>query len=100
MRQIRRQILEVADILSEYSNEMRISGYVHQFRAEIIRNPLFRPRFFERARRRKNKLMAQQSWYRAQCDIIGFLPPTPGAKLLSGIQQIVREEGEKIGLKM
>ena len=96
---------------------MRISGYDHQFRAQIIQaaltgfrkqcvasdsggTPLFRPRFFERSKRRKNKLMAQQSWYRAQCDIVGFLPPTPGAKLLSGIQQIVREEGEKIGLKI
>ena len=105
---------EVADILSEYSNELSND---HQFRAQIIQAALtsfqkqcvasdsdetllFHLRCYECSRRRGHKLMAQQSWYCTQCDIIGFLPLTPGAKLLLGIQQIVWEEGEKIGHKI
>ena len=67
---------EVADILSEYSNELRLSGYDHKFRAEIMeaavkgfRNqcaaaaaggtPLFRPRWHERQTRRKKEVNVQ-----------------------------------------
>ena len=110
---------EAADILSEYSNELRISGYDHKFRAEIIQAaltgfqrqsaasdsgsgpPLFRSRGYDRQNRRKKKLMSRESWYRsAGYNVIGFLPPTPGAKLVSGLQEIVREEGQKIGLNI
>ena len=65
---------EVAGILSEYSNELRLSGYDHKFRAEIMNaalvgwrrqcaradsggTPLFRSRYFERKERRKKKLV-------------------------------------------
>ena len=45
--------------------------------------------------------MSRESWYRsAGYNVIGFLPPTPGAKLVSGLQEIVREEGQKISLNI
>lgn len=31
---------------------------------------------------------------------MGFVPPSPGGELLSGLQKIVREEGNKIGMKI
>ena len=68
-------------ILSEYSNELRLSGYEHSFRAEVIEaaikgfrrqaatsdaggTPLFRPRSYDRQARRKKRLMAKEAWYR------------------------------------
>ena len=31
---------------------------------------------------------------------MGFVPPSPGGELLAGLQKIVREEGNKIGMKI
>ena len=62
--------------------------------------PLFRSRSYNREKRRKKKLMAREAWFRSTNDIVGFLPATPGAQLVAGIQQIVREEGQKIGLNI
>ena len=44
--------------------------------------------------------MAREAWFRSTNDIVGFLPATPGAQLVAGIQRIVREEGQKIGLNI
>ena len=41
-----------------------------------------------------------QNFFRPNHDIVGFIPSSPGGKLLAGIQQIVREEGNKIGLNI
>ena len=104
---------EVAEILSQYSNELRLSGYDHKYRAEIMESalkgfrrqclisdsggtPLFRSRMYERETRRKKKLMAREIWYRPSYNIIGFIPPTPGGELVKGIQKIVQEEGKKL----
>ena len=108
---------EVADILSEYNNELRLSGYDHRFRAEIteaalkgFRNqvrisdsggvPLFRSRGYERQSRRRNKLISKDSWYRPENHVVAFIAATPGGKLAAGLQQIMKEEGTKIGLNI
>ena len=44
--------------------------------------------------------MSRDAWFKPKSDIVGFMPPTPGGVLLKGIQKIVREEGEKIGLNI
>ena len=31
---------------------------------------------------------------------MGFVPPSPGGELLAGLQKIVKEEGNKIGMKI
>ena len=62
--------------------------------------PLFRDRGYERLTRRKKKLMLRESWHKPQNDIVGFFAPTPGGKLVAGIQQIVRVEGQKIVLNI
>ena len=108
---------EVAEILSVYSNELRLSGYDENYRSEVMVAalkgfrrqcldsdtggvPLFRSRSYERESRRKKKLMSREAWFKPKFDIVGFLPPTPGGALVKGIQKIVQEEGEKIGLNI
>ena len=103
-------------ILSEYSNELRLSGYEHSFRAEVIEaaikgfrrqaatsdaggTPLFRPRSYDRHARRKKRLMAKEAWYRP-ANAVGFVPVTPGGELASGLQRIVTEEAKKIGMSI
>ena len=44
--------------------------------------------------------MLKEAWYRPSYNVVGFLPPSPGGGLAAGIQQIVREEGMKIGLNI
>ena len=109
---------EVKKVMSEYSNALRCSGYSSTFRAEVIAAalkgfrrqcqaadsgtgpPLFRPRSYERETRRNKKLRSKESWYRPHHDIVGFVPPSPGGELLAGLQKIVKEEGNKIGMKI
>ena len=107
----------ITEILSEYSNEMRLSGYNHKFRAEIISaalkgfrkqaltsdsggKPLFRSRGYERESRRRNKLISREAWFRKTSDVVGFVPVSPNGELASGLQKIVTEEAEKIGMKV
>ena len=109
---------EVESILSEFSNLLRCSGYPASFRGEVIEAaikgfrrqceaadsgtgpPLFRPQGYEREKRRNKKIMGKDSWYRPHHDVVGFIPPSPGGELLAGLQRIVREEGNKIGMKI
>ena len=44
--------------------------------------------------------MSKEAWFRPQNDVVGFIPATPGGGLAAGIQQIVREEGKKIGVNI
>ena len=44
--------------------------------------------------------MSKDAWYRPLHDVVGFIPPSPGGELLAGLQRIVREEGQKIGMKI
>ena len=104
-----------ADILSEFSQQMKISGYNERFRGEIIRSavigferqceaadrgtrPLFRPREFQQEQRRRTKLMARSSWHRPKANVVGFYPGSPGGKLAKQIQTIVTEETARLGM--
>ena len=53
----------------------------------------------ESEKRRNKKLRSKESWYRPH-DAVGFVPPSPGGELLAGLQKIVREERNKIGMKI
>ena len=103
-----------ADILSEFSNSMRISGYSEVFRLEIIKSgieafenmcreadgggtPLFRPREYKREERNRKKLISKTSWYRPH-SAVGFFPITPAGELAGLVREIVTEEGERLGL--
>ena len=44
--------------------------------------------------------MLREAWYRPENNIVAFIPSTPGGKLAAGLQQIMREEGAKIGLNI
>ena len=59
-----------------------------------------RPRGYDRENRRKKKLMAREAWYRGTSNVVGSVPPTPGGQLAAGLQRIVTEEGNKIGLNI
>ena len=105
-----------AEILSEFSNDLRRSGYTEKFRAQVISagiagfqkqceasenggTPLFRPLEYERPARIRKKAMAKEAWYRPNYDVVGFFPVTPGGVLASQIRKLVAKEGEKIGVK-
>ena len=103
-----------ADILSEFSFSMMLSGYNEKIRCEIIQSvltgyerqcdradrgitPLHRPRDYNREERRRKKLLAKSTWYWPN-DAVGFFPGTPGGELAKSIQEIVTEETERLGL--
>ena len=103
-----------ADILSEFSFSMMLSGYSEKVRCEIIQSvltgyerqcdradkgitPLHRPRDYNREERKKKKLLAKSTWYWPK-DAVGFFPGTPGGELANSIQEIVTEETERLGL--
>ena len=103
-----------AEILSEFSHKLMISGYNEKFRLEIIQSavrgyerqcqvadnggtPLYRPRSYQRADRQRKKLLTPTSWYRPADSVI-FVPATPQAKLAKEIQKVVTEEASRIGM--
>ena len=104
------------EILSEFVNSMKLSGYSEGYRLDIIQSgirvfnkicerndsgetPLFRPRGFQQKERRRKKLMLETSWYRPD-ECVGFYPVTPGGELANNIRKIVAEEGGRLGLKI
>ena len=106
-----------ADILSEYSNDLRRSGYSEKFRAEVITaairgfqqqcevsdnggTPLYRPRWYQRPERDKRKAMSKEVWFRPNHDLVGFFPVTPGGELAKNIRQLVTRESQKISLRI
>ena len=105
-----------AEILSELSNSMRISGYSEEFRLDVIKSgiegfericqisdeggtPLFRPREYQSDERKRKKLMTKTSWYRPH-NAVGFYPVTPGGELAGTIRNIVDEEAKRLGLRI
>ena len=109
---------EIESIMTVFSNTLRCSGYSAAFRGEVIEAAikgfrrqceaadsgtgpsLFRPRSYKSEKRRNKKIMGKDSWYRPHHDVVGFIPLSPGGELLAGLQRIVREEGNKIGMKI
>ena len=105
-----------AQILSEFSNKMMISGYSEQFRLEVIQSavrgfekqcekadkgiaPLHRPREFQTEQRWKKKHMTKTAWYRPN-NAVCFIPATPGGVLARQIQVIMNEEARRIGMSV
>ena len=105
-----------AEILSEFSHKMMISGYWEKFRLEVIEAairlyelkcekadlgivPLHRPRSFKREERRKKKLMAPCVWYRPH-DAPLFVPATPGSVLQKRVQQVANKHTERLGMSL
>ena len=103
-----------ADILSEFSHKLMLSGYDEKFRLDIIKSavtgyerqveradnggtPLYRARTYQEGERRKKKLLTKTSWYRPS-DAVIFVPPTPRSELAKQIQEVVTEEGSRIGM--
>ena len=46
------------------------------------------------------KIMGKDSWYRPHHYVVGFIPPSPGDEHIARLQRIVREEGNKIEMKI
>ena len=95
------------DILTRFSNDLRLSGYNQQFREKVVQSaitgftrqceaadnggtPLHRPRSYQRAERRKKKLMSKEAWFRPTHDVVAFFPATEGSWLVNGIKKIMR----------
>ena len=103
-------------ILTEFSKKMARSGYPEGYRAEVIKSgvlgferqleasrsgvkPLFRPREWQKAERRKKKMVKVAAWYRP-ADCVGFYPPTPRGELVSEIGKVLKEEGSRINMDL
>ena len=84
----------VADILTEFSLQLKWSGYNATYKAEVIvsavtgykrllaqvhrgERPLHRPREWEAEPRRRKKTLAKAAWFRP-ADTVTFIPATPG----------------------
>jgi len=107
-----------ADTITEYSNDMKNMGYNQSFRANVIQaaltgyrrqcsladmgaRPLHRPRDYDAVKRRNKKLMSRDgAWHRPQYHLAAFYPATPDGWLVNGINKIIKEEGDKIGLRI
>ena len=105
-----------APILTKFSKKMKRSGYSENYRNEVIRSgilgferqleasrsgvkPLFRPREWQKAERRKRKMVRKAAWYRP-ADCVGFYPPTPRGELANEIGKVLKEEGERINMRL
>ena len=105
-----------AEILSEFSHKLMVSGYSERFRLDNIQStvrgyerqceaadrgitPLHRPREFQAEERRQKKLLTKTAWYRP-ASAVGFIPATPGAELAKQVQVIASEEAARLGLSV
>ena len=103
-----------ADILSEFSHKLMLSGYDEKFRLDIIQSaitgferqcqradnggtPLYRPRSYQQTERRKKKLLTKTTWYRP-ADAVMFVPATPNAELARQVQEVVTEEAARLNM--
>ena len=105
-----------APALTKFSKKMARSGYPEGYRSEVIKSgvlgferqleasrngqkPLFRPRDWQKAERRKRKMVRKAAWYRP-ADCVGFYPPTPRGELAGEIGKVLKEEGRRIGINL
>ena len=101
-----------AEILSEYSHKLMVSGYNERFRSDVIKSavegynnqcrradtgtvPLHRPREFDEENRRRKKLMSKSSWFRP-ADTVLFIPATPNSELANRIRKVIEEEAARL----
>ena len=107
-----------SDTISEFSNDLRNMGYTEGFRSTVVTaaltgykrqceladtgvRPLHRPRDYDKLNRKNKKLMSHDgAWHRPQYHLAAFYPATPDGWLVKGINKIMREEGERIGLNI
>ena len=102
-------------LLEDLAQRMRISGYPEDFRRSVLEaavggyegqvaaaergeKPLYRPRGWQEANRRKSKMLKKASWYRP-ADFVLFVPATPGGKLANACREVLEEEGGRLDMK-
>ena len=98
------------EILTKFSNDLRILGYNANFRAKVIQSaikgfrrqvkaaanggpPINRPWSYQREVRRLKKLTSRESWFKPQFDVVAFFPATEGSWRVNGVKKIMQEEG-------
>ena len=102
-------------LLEDLAQRMRRSGYPEDYRRSVLEaavggyegqvaaaergeKPLYRPRGWQEATRRKKKVLSKASWYRP-ADFVLFVPATPGGKLASACREVLEEEGGRLQMK-
>ena len=105
-----------AEILSEFSHKMMLSGYWERFRLEVIEaavrlyelkcqkadqgiEPLHRLRSFKREERRKKKLLTPYIWQKPY-DAPLFVPATPGSVLQGRVQEVTDKHLGRMGMRL
>ena len=109
---------EKTQLLSEFSNRMRASGYGARHRFEIINSamtafdrmkeeqehggrPINRPRSYQPEVRRKKKLSAKSNWYKnGGYSTVVFVPATPQGKLANMLRESERKMAQERGWRI
>ena len=109
---------EKTQLLSEFSNRMRASGYGARHRFEIINSamtafdrmkeeqehggrPINRPRSYQPEVRRKKKLSAKSNWYKnGGYSTVVFVPATPQGKLANMLRESEKKMAQERGWRI
>jgi hypothetical protein len=103
-----------AGLMEDLAETMLISGYPEEYRAGVLKaavtgyqrqveadrsgeKPLYRPREWQEAERRRRKGLRRPAWYRP-ADTVLFLPATPNSELAEMARKVVEEEGSRLGI--
>jgi hypothetical protein len=102
------------ELMEDLAETMRGSGYPEDYRAGVLsaalmgyskqvaadtsgEKPLYRPREWQEAERRRRKVMSKAAWFRP-ADTVLFVPATPNSELAAMARGVVQEEGRRLGI--
>jgi hypothetical protein len=105
-----------AGLLEDLAETMLVSGYPEEYRAGVLKaaltgyqrqveadqsgeKPLYRPREWQEAARRRRKGLRRAAWYRP-ADTVLFLPATPNSELAEMAREVLEQEGGRLGVNI
>jgi hypothetical protein len=105
-----------AGLLEDLAETMLVSGYPEEYRAGVLKaaitgyqrqveadssgeKPLYRPREWREAERRRKKGLRRAAWYRP-ADTVLFLPTTPNSELAEMARKVLEQEGGRLGVQV
>ena len=103
---------DTAPVITEYMLRMKIAGYGEKYRENVVRKalfiykkkvkddkqgvrPIFRPKFWKREERKKQKEIKKKEWGTKKGHIAPILiPTTPGGKLARMMKEVADKQAE------
>ena len=104
---------DTAPVITEYMLRMKIAGYGEKYRENVVRKalfiykkkveddkqgvrPIFRPKFWKREERKKQKEIKKKEWGTKKGHIAPILiPTTPGGKLARMMKEVADKQAEE-----